>query len=220
MLRVSLPGGYPSYSTNNFHWYIPSSQNLSYIERSVIGFTYFGRWLPRQGAASFFGHLFGRSTRHDWSGILSLQITRCCRIFSHLPFPSPPSLLPARQASPLTTNSRWSRKNLWIIYVFFREPAVVQRGMQMHLLFYHPFECLMPGRAAEALLPDCSTCLSLAGQRVVRKQGGTRKGKRGEKDRVSGQDTSRKSVMRGRGGNLWRRNCITASPKSAESAIK
>lgn len=54
-------------------------------------------------------------------------------------------------------DSRRSRKNFWIIYIFFslpREPTVAVRDMQMRLLFCRPFECLMSTRRQNsALLP-------------------------------------------------------------------
>lgn len=105
-------------------------KNLSYIEKryrlyevSTAGRGIIFRPFIRPFDASWLIH-----------GILSFQIIRCCRKFrtsfsSRIPDDHP---------------SRQSRKNCWIIYVFFSPESAVAAQDANASSFCRPFECLMP----------------------------------------------------------------------------
>lgn len=90
---------------------------------------------------------------------LSLQITRCCPRKSRAP--------PFDQSHPLLAPSislfGWrptpdGRVKTFELFMFFSASPQLQCGMQMHLLFCHPFECLMSAHRQNcAVSHSCSS---------------------------------------------------------------
>lgn len=119
------------------------------------------------------------------------QITRSCRESHHHPFHLLFSSLPMRPTpdGPVKTLE---------LFMFFSGSPQLQCGMQMHLLFCRPFECLMSARKQNSALlslptpsssssfsqsPSVSISLSFL-RRSARRRGEARsdKGKRDEED--------------------------------------
>lgn len=122
-------------------------KNLSYIEKryrlyevSAAGRGIIFRPFIRPFDASWLTH-----------GILSFQIIRCCRKF-RVPFPP--------LYDPLTIASRRSRKNSWIIYVFFARESTVATWDANASSFCRPFECLMSARRTRLSFPLIPCILS------------------------------------------------------------
>lgn len=145
---------------NNFRRYIPPLQNLSYIEKYYRLY----ELRPTIGQADrhhFSAVLFGRLVRAMTDpASLSLQITRCCPRKSRYPLAQTKLFLSFSATLPLSLFGRRptldDRVKTFELFMFFSASPQLQCGMQMHLLFCRPFECLMSARRQNCVLPPLS----------------------------------------------------------------